>query len=95
MADQAACSAATTQPLLAKSAGRDDSAASRRLDHRSRRPDSMWRSPIRTSSSPVRTACRIALHHSTQASPASGSKWVSSLSARAAATRASSSPSPR
>ena len=91
MADHAACSAATTHPLFAQSDGRDDSAASRRLDHTSRRLESMWRKPIRMSSLPVRTAWRIAQHHSTQASPASGSQCVSSLIIRAASTRAASS----
>jgi transposase len=59
--------------------------------YRSRRSASMCGRPIRASSMPVRTACRIARHHSTQASPASGSWCVSSLTERAACTRAVSS----
>ncbi len=74
-----------------KPTARDASASSSRDAHRSRRSMSMWPRPIRTSSFPVRMAWRIAVHHSTQASTASGSWCVSSLTARAASASAASS----
>ena len=53
IADQAPCSAATTQPFLAANAdGGDVSASSKRDAHKSRRSMSMWPRPIRASSSP-------------------------------------------
>ena len=73
MADHAPCSASTTQPLFAKSEGFEASAIFSRDAHRSRRSASMCCRPIRASSTPVRMACRMARHHRTQASPASGS----------------------
>ncbi len=91
MADHAACSADTTHPLLAKNDGGAASAASSRCAQSSCRAGSRWRSPMRASSSPVSTAWRMAAHQMMQASPASGSQWVSWLIAVAACTIASSS----
>jgi len=53
-ADHAACSASTTQPLLAKSDGCEGSATVSREANRSRRSMAVCCSPIRAFSSPVR-----------------------------------------
>jgi hypothetical protein len=86
-ADQAPCSAAPAQPFFGKSAGRPSSASSIRLDQYSRRSRGSAPSPSRRRGSPVMIAERMARVHSTQASPASGSAWVSALTRRAATTR--------
>ena len=79
MALHAPWNASTTQPLRVKSRGRDRSAVSIRSRHSPARSAGSSGRPARTSSTPVRTACRIATHHSPQASCASGSAWVSAL----------------
>jgi hypothetical protein len=85
--------AVTVNPFGEKVRGGRCSASVSASDQKARRDSGSRGSPSWTPSRRrSRTARSIAMHHSTQLSPASGSAWVSSATALAASAIASSSP---
>ena len=84
IAATAAWSAVTVKPLGVNVFGSAVVASSSHCDHRDLRSEGNRSRPVDTSTRPVSTAVRMASDHSTHESPASGSAWVSSATARVA-----------